>query len=157
MPAGRGPGRRWQPGTPRATRPCAAAVRESWARVARNHAKVPSEAILLAFSLNNGSTLYISSKYRMWQPRSCGLMDKASASGAEDSRFESWLDHPLAQLMRGAFPQPFCHPSKWYVFRKHELPASAAKLASSAANNKPHGCSVDIRHVLLGLDSLRAD
>ena len=30
-----------------------------------------------------------------WDTRSVGLMDKASASGAGDSRFESWADHWL--------------------------------------------------------------
>ena len=37
----------------------------------------------------------MSEKANKW---SVGLMDKASASGAGDSRFESWADHMLKML-----------------------------------------------------------
>ena len=47
--------------------------------------------------------------------RYVGLMDKASAPGAGDSRFESWADHWLQERTSGEVEE--CHSARVRVLR----------------------------------------
>ena len=44
-----------------------------------------------------------------------GLMDKASASGAGDSRFESWAGHFVGRLWKSSYEVMKCHPEQLQI------------------------------------------